>query len=322
MIEKLNVFLTGGSGFIGKFLIDELVKRNYFVFVLSRKENSAKNESVNYVRGDIQTIEKHIELLKKCSFFIHAAGEKRDETNMQSTNVDALGKILLSIKQIPSIKFIQISSSGIYGIEHHPDTIITEDSAILPNNTYERTKYEAEKLIISALSDKKFLILRPSNIFGEGDEGFKLLNLMKAVKTGKFFFVNKNAKVNYLYAGTFARDTVTLMEQNFLNSEIFNMNGSMKITRFIEIILSAMSLQKPPALLPKFLRPFLYLACKIGDFLPKKYQFVNSGKYRELTTEKYYSVEKLKSAIHTQPELDLEQGIRNIVLFYSNRKLL
>lgn len=320
MIDNQSVFLTGGSGFVGQHLIDELVKNNFQVFVLSRKARTSSSAKVHFVQGDLFHLKDLSPIISSCHYFIHAAGEKKVETQMRQTNVEAVDEIIKLLSNFPEIKFIQVSSSGIYGIEKHPLEKINEESPILPNNTYEKTKYEAELLIQK--SALKFIIVRPSNIFGENDESYKLLNLIRAINSGKFFYIKDEAVVNYIYVGTFAKTIVALMNNADFKAEIFNLNCPVTMGEFGLSISKALSKKKAPAKLPSLWVPLLYLGCKVSDFLPKKYQYLNSGKYRELSSKKFYTVDKIKSILSFNPKLELEQGIKNIVLYYKNKKLL
>jgi nucleoside-diphosphate-sugar epimerase len=243
---------------------------------------------------------------------------------MHNVNVNGLSIILSEIIKYPNIKFLHVSSAGIYGIETHYETVLTENSGSYPNNTYERTKQQAEKLLIEFeyKSGLHYSILRPSNVFGENDTGLKLLNLFKGLKKDRFFFINPNAVVNYVYVKQVTYVIKQLIEKNVFENKIYNVNAACTISEFIFIIKKALDISTKTKRIPLFLSFFIKIICKIADRLPVKYQYINSGKYRELTAEKYYSTEELRKVIPMNEKEILNTGIHNLVKHYKEKGLL
>ena len=192
-----NIFITGASGFIGQHVLQEFSGKDFFIYALSRKSSRSEIKNVRFLKGDLLTIEEFSEQLSSTDYFIHIAGEKKNEGKMDEINVKGLAKILFITSAYPKIRFLLVSSTGIYGIKSHPETILTENTIPYPTNMYERSKYEAEKILIEEASKTgiRYSIIRPSNIFGENDNGLKLLNLLKIIKRGLFFFINPNAVI-------------------------------------------------------------------------------------------------------------------------------
>jgi nucleoside-diphosphate-sugar epimerase len=167
MSSLKRIFITGGTGFIGKHLIKELSKTGHEIFALSRKDIiDNHNSSVRYIKGDIFEPEKWVEYLKNTDIFIHSAGEKTIIKDMSKVNVLGFQIVLSEISKFPEIKLVFISTSGVYGIYNNPEKILDESSACYPDNEYERTKYLSEKILIDSSSNftNKYVILRPSNV--------------------------------------------------------------------------------------------------------------------------------------------------------------
>ncbi len=120
MAEK--IFLTGAAGFIGRRLVDLLIKNKYHVIVLTR--NPRPDPHIQYVKWDGKTLtgwEKHLE---NTSAVINLAGENigsgrwtaSKKEKIRNSRVNAgkiLCKALENTKQKPKI-FIQASAIGIY----------------------------------------------------------------------------------------------------------------------------------------------------------------------------------------------------------------
>lgn len=318
-----NIFVTGGTGFIGLHVLEELDGAGFAVHALSRKNRESQG-NIRFVQGDLFKLDALYETLSKMDYFVHIAGEKSNEANMQSANVDAMQVMLEEIVKHPSLKFIHISSAGIYGIETHPETIITEQSACYPNNTYERTKFESEKILqdFGRRFPLKYIILRPTNVFGEDDKGLKLLNLFKTLQKNRFFFLNKKAMVNYVYVRQLSHVIREVIGKNLCNNQIYNVNSPSLLMDFIAAAQKSLGIEKPARRIAPLFSWMLKIAAKTADLLPTRYQYINSGKYRELTSEKYYSTKALQEIVPLDEDKMLKSGIGNLVDHYRSRGLL
>lgn len=320
-----NVFITGGSGFIGRHIIDALIKNNFEVFVLTRNKATFSPElglaEANILVGDINNISNFSEIISTCNYFIHNAGEKSDPKKMKEVNIGGMISVLSELKKHSHIKLISISSAGIYGIEKHTENIIDEKSICQPNNEYERTKFEAEQTLIKFAEKEslKYVILRPTNVFGEHDKSKKLLNFFISLKQKRFFYLDKSSSVNYIYVKFLSSTIIHILNSNLFSNEIFNMNSPCNIEEFVETSKFFLDISDKTKSLPAF--P-VRLAVFFFDILPKRFQLVNSIKYRELTNKKIYSIQKLKQVITLDEKKILHEGIQNLINHYQTLGLL
>jgi nucleoside-diphosphate-sugar epimerase len=228
--------------------------------------------------------------------------------------------LLSAITKYPAIKLVYISSGGVYGIENHPNSILSENVNCYPDTIYEKTKLNAE-FLLSEFAKKNnlyYTILRPTNVFGEFDKGMKLLNLFIALQKKRFFYINKKSIVNYLYVRQLS-DTIKLcFENDFFENEIYNVNSACTIEEFIEQSKKALNLHYTIKKIPLGFLGLLLMIAKLADMLPSKYQLINSGKLRELTSEKYYSTEKIQEKITINEFAYLKTGIENLVKYYKS----
>src|ERR1035437_3828867 len=93
-----KVFITGGSGFIGRHIIDALIKNGFEVFALTRNKASFSPvlglAEANILAGDIHTISNFSEIISTCNYFIHNAGEKSDPSKMSQINIGGMNSVL------------------------------------------------------------------------------------------------------------------------------------------------------------------------------------------------------------------------------------
>ena len=68
-----KVFITGGNGFIGRYITSDLLKLNYKVYVYDLLPPKIKQKGVTYVVGTILDKENMVKIAKGCDLIIHLA---------------------------------------------------------------------------------------------------------------------------------------------------------------------------------------------------------------------------------------------------------
>ncbi len=317
---SVSVFLTGGTGFIGQHLLQDAPPDVNF-FLLTRhpdKLRSYQSNRIKILEGDLTSFHKFSTELSQTNYFVHIAGEKRNVLKMRETNVEGTHKVLSAMSKYPEIKLVHISSGGVYGLQKHPQHQLDENQACYPQNEYEKTKLEAEHIIIKQgpKQNLSFSILRPTNVIGEADDGKKLLNLIRSIIRKHFFYIDANAMVNYVYVKSLTYVIFEMIRNDMFKNEIYNVNSACNINEFIGIIQNATGIKFKPLCLPGF---FAYPVARIGNLLPPSLRIFDLEKYRELTNTKIYPSDKLKQVIDFNEKEWLITGLNNLVKYYRKK---
>lgn len=169
-----KIFVTGGSGFVGKALIQDLKEAHYEVYALARSASSEKivsNLGAIPISGDLINTNTFASKLEGIDCIIHVAamiemwGKYKDFYKM---NVEATENLVkMAIKHKVS-KIVYISAASVV-IDGKPAIDIDETYQISkdPHDNYSKTKALAEKKV-SALSNQiQTIILRPPMIWGK-----------------------------------------------------------------------------------------------------------------------------------------------------------
>lgn len=189
----MRVFLTGATGFIGKSFVNLLLSQGHEVFAGVRKVSSELPAEVYQLEiGDLSDInEDELALslgpiLFNCDVFVHLAGRAHinskqddDEQIFRGMNVRAT-MIFAKLASINNVKrFIFLSSIGVNGNETNVKPF-TENDSPSPKELYAISKWEAEELLKSLLSDERmdYVIIRPPLVYGPNAPG----NFKKLVK--------------------------------------------------------------------------------------------------------------------------------------------
>ncbi len=167
-IDRKIACVTGASGMIGSRIISNLINNGYRVRALSRSKHFDNSEVESFI-GNLEDRELLKSFVKGASYLFHCAAELNDETRMWDVNFEET-KILQEIAEKSSIEyFCYISSAGVIGLTNL--TWIDEDSLCRPQNTYERSKWEAEKFLLESSGTYKLVILRPTNVIDDNRPG-------------------------------------------------------------------------------------------------------------------------------------------------------
>ena len=173
-----RVLITGGAGFIGGHLTEELLKQKHHVIVLD-DESAVSSEKFNWLKGaenckfSILEKDKLEELFKKnIDYVIHLAAETRIQLAIDNPekcyNVNVMGTLnVLELSRKYNVKRVVVASTGaVYGMTDAPHR---EDQKIDCLNPYASSKMCDEGLcnLYSRLYNLETICFRFFNVYGE-----------------------------------------------------------------------------------------------------------------------------------------------------------
>jgi uncharacterized protein (TIGR01777 family) len=184
----MKYLITGGTGFVGKRLIKEILASNAAVIVLTRDKKNCNQIFENKVRA-ISSLSE-IDLTEKIDCIINLAGEpiadkkwsseqKQKLISSRLNTTGSLVELIANLKNKPEC-LISASAIGYYGAQ--ADNIVTEDSA--PNNefTHELCKSWEASAIKAKDSGVRVCIIRLGVVLGKN--GGALKKMLPAFKLG------------------------------------------------------------------------------------------------------------------------------------------
>ena len=169
-----NILVIGGGGYVGTYLVDELIKNNYLVTVFDLfiygnfLEN---NNNLNIIKGDIRDLRLLRKIIKNFDNVIHLACISNDpsfDLNPQlgkSINFDPFEDLIKICKHEGVKRFIYASSSSVYGVKLEKD--VDENSSLEPLTDYSKYKALCEDVLLK-YNDKDFTccVVRPATVCG------------------------------------------------------------------------------------------------------------------------------------------------------------
>jgi thioester reductase-like protein len=181
----LNYFVTGATGFIGRHLLAELLKREGTIHVLVREGSRGKVDALVQrldaadgrivpVTGDLSKPGLGIEgFSEKIDHFFHLAAVydmAADEEAMERANIEGTQHVIEFANSIEVGRFHHTSSIAVAGLYKgvFQEDMFDEDQK-LPH-AYHRTKYESERLVREGI-EAKTIVYRPGIVVGHSETG-------------------------------------------------------------------------------------------------------------------------------------------------------
>jgi nucleoside-diphosphate-sugar epimerase len=179
----MRVLVTGGTGFTGSHLVRRLLEKGHRVSVIDNQKglfyDELKAAGATIEVGSITDKGLVEKMVKGCEVVHHLAAAFRQlnvpERYYWDVNVEGTRQLLDTAHRFRVRKFIYCSTQGVHGHIKNPPG--NERSPIAPEDYYQLTKYEGEK-VVREYVDKGLdaVILRPTAIYGPGDpERFLIL---------------------------------------------------------------------------------------------------------------------------------------------------
>lgn len=176
----MKILITGATGFLGKYVTEELLaaKHGYEIVALGRNSEKGKKlvrqfPSIRFIQGDftdesfLETAAKDVDAVIHCGALSTVWGEWEA---FYRTNVTGTENVLKVCRKFKIARLIYLSSPSIYTRKEDQYDVKEEDADVENRmNHYIKSKLLSEKLF-AAYSDVPSTILRPRGLFGAGDQ--------------------------------------------------------------------------------------------------------------------------------------------------------
>ena len=253
----MRALVTGGAGFIGSHLVDELIEAGYEIRIfdnlssgsLSLIEHQLDADNVDFFRGDLTSIEDVMQALKDIDCVFHLAanpdirlGTKITDTDLKQGTI-ATYNILESMRVNSIDKIIFASSSVVYG-ENAPMPTPENHGPCLPISLYGASKLGSEGLITSWVGTfgLQAWIFRFANIIGErGTHGviFDFIHKLKQDSTKLEVLGNGLQEKSYMEVKDCVKAMMHIYNTQTEPINLFNLGShdTCSVTRIAEIVI-------------------------------------------------------------------------------------
>ncbi|MEK9657763.1 MAG: SDR family oxidoreductase [bacterium] len=166
----MNILLTGTSGFLGRFILNDLHRQGHNIIAVSRSKHQLP-KGVSFYQQDLTQDKLSLKIKEKIDLCIHlaAANEIDCQDAKQALMVNAWGtkQCLELAHQAGAKRFIYFSTMRVYKAQAG---MISLDNEIDCTDDYGLTHYYAEHYVRAYQDRMNTVIIRPSNVFGSPDD--------------------------------------------------------------------------------------------------------------------------------------------------------
>jgi len=334
----MNTLVTGGTGFIGKALVNRLLKDGNEVATLTRDkrrvDDSLKgkvevleadiNELTSLERLDLkkQTIDTLFHLAASLSYF----GDKRE---LFQVNVEGTTNLLNWAERNGIEKFVFISSVEAMGMIGEGEIPADETLPCKPVSTYGESKLEAERRVIKFAKEKNLntVILRLGNVYGTGGPAFIAsiaAAILKKNRLLRFLPVYKDRYLHLVYIEDVVEGIIKAAQKSD-GYGTYVIAGEEYITIETLFKLIAQELNVDIDLrFRKDVKDTLYLGLRKGIHRLRKIAdlptYFMAGKGKRI--HRAFSIEKARKELGYSPKVGLKEGIAKTLRWAKKEGLL
>ena len=325
----MKILITGASGFIGSFIVEEALKRGFDTWAAIRKSSSREwlqDERIHFIELNLSSKAQLAKQLRGRDFdyVVHAAGvtkclNKQDFMRINYEGTKNLTEALLEMK-MPLKRFIFVSSLSIFGAirEKQPYQEINEDDTPKPNTEYGRSKLAAEQFLESLGTRLPYIILRPTGVYGPREKDYFIM--AKSIKGHSDFAVGyKRQDITFVYVKDVVQAVFLALEKGDNRRKYFLSDGEVyQSATFSNLIHEALGR-------PWWIRItapvwVLRIVTFFGEYIGRmtgKVTALNNDKYNILKQRNWRcDIQPAIDELGYQPKYKLAEGVKMTIQWY------
>ncbi|MBA7589121.1 ADP-L-glycero-D-manno-heptose-6-epimerase [subsurface metagenome] len=312
---------------MGRHLLTSLLKNNVSVVAMTRQKEPdiLKHEIGNY-NGKLQffrsDIRNKINLPAGITSIYHCAGVILQEEKMQEVNVEGTYRMVKAALE-RGCRLIHLSSAGVVG--KSKNYLIDENTICKPQNVYESSKYEAEKIVLDGIANGlQAQILRPTIIFGAGrnENQDSFLQLLKAMKRRRYRNIGKGI-YNLIHVDEVVRVMRMLDSDTIPNGGIYFINTPIYFRDMDRIVKKQTTGKSEESfIIPYGVAILAGVAFSLLAKLSKRNMPLTLSRVRALANQRVYVQERLVRILKYQPLFSVEEYIKKMCNYYSEQGML
>ena len=335
--------ITGASGFIGSFIVEEALRRGFETWSAVRKSSSTaflQDERIHLIALNLSSEEQLKEQLKDLQFdyVVHAAGvtkclKKEDFFRINTEGTKHLVRALMATQHNLQ-RFVYISSLSIMGAirEEQPYQEIRESDEAKPNTAYGKSKLEAEQwlsqlpLYLEGDGGRLFpyVILRPTGVYGPRERDYFMM--AKSIKAHTDFAVGfKQQDITFVYVTDVVQAVFLACEKGVTGRRYFLSDGEVyQSSTFSDLIRK--ELGNPwwiRITAPIWLLRIITFCGEYVGRLTGKVTALNNDKYNIMRQRNWRcDIEPARRELGYEPQVKLEEGVKRSIAWYKKNNWL
>jgi dihydroflavonol-4-reductase len=315
-----KILVTGGTGFIGAYIIKKLVEKNYFVRAIRRSNKLPFFISldilnkVEWVNGDVLDVISLNEAMQDVDAVIHSAAvvsfDKKERKQMYNTNVDGTANVVNLSLENGIKKLVHISSISALGRTATGEKVDEEKKWIVSklNSHYGISKNKAEMEVWRGMGEGlDAVIINPSTVLGFGNWHDSSCAIFKNSYKG-FPWYTKGVN-GFVAVEDVAKIAVLLMESNITEERFIINHENWEFRKLFDLIADGFRKKHPKWEATPFLSSIAWRSERIKSFLKNAKPLLTKETARIALSKTYWQNDKILKALPGFSFMRLESSI-------------
>ena len=234
----MKILVTGGSGFLGRNLIDHLIDNGHDVANFDLNSSDEANKKASFIKGDLLDLAALKKVLKNIEAICHLGGvgdvylAYKNPPLAAMCNVVGTANLYEAALQNNVKKIVYASTWEVYGKPHYNP--VDENHPTNPDHSYNITKYAGERLALFYEKHKgmKTIVLRLGTAYGCNMRPNSVFSLFinKALKNEGIVIQGDGKQFRQFVHALDVAEAFRLSLKSNLSGEVLNIVSSEKIT--------------------------------------------------------------------------------------------
>jgi dihydroflavonol-4-reductase len=314
------IFVTGGTGFLGSYILQELVTQGKSVKALYRNRRmpfympAGLSEKISWVQGDILDVVSLEEAMAGCTQIIHAAGlvsfDPSEKKKLFKVNIEGTANLVNTAIESGINDFLQVSSVGALG-RSTAGEIISEEKKWTGNkglSSYSISKYFGEMEVWRGMGEGLTpLIVNPATQLGYGNWNETSCGLFKtAYKEFPWYTEGRNG---FADVRDTARATVALLDSGIRNERFIISGGNRSYLDILRHMAEGFGKKPPSKKAGPFISALAWRMEKIKSGFSGNKPLITRESIAIAGNDSAYDTEKLQRALPDFRFRSLEDSI-------------
>ena len=325
----MKILVTGASGFIGSFIVEEALRQGMETWAAVRGSSSRqflKDDRIHFIELNLDSQQDLQRQLAghEFDYVVHAAGVTKclNQDDFFRVNTEGTKNLVLALIELkmPLRRFVYISSLSVFGAirEQQPYTEILESDTPQPNTAYGKSKLEAERWLDKLTVPFPYVILRPTGVYGPRERDYFLM--AKSIKQHSDFAVGyKRQDITFVYVQDVVQAVFLACEKGKTGRKYFLSDGEVyQSSTFSDLIREELGhpwwirVTAPIWVL----RIVTWCGDKIGH-MTGKISALNNDKYHILKQRNWRcDIEPARRELGFEPHYQLKEGTKLTIQWY------
>ena len=333
-MQRKKILITGASGFIGSFIVEEALKRGFDTWAAVRGSSSRRylaDERIRFIELDLGNPDSLRRKLEGHGFdyVVHAAGATKclHADDFFRVNTDGTANLAAAVADTcPSLKrFVFISSLSVVGPvrESMPYTEISNGDTPQPNTAYGRSKLEAEKAL-DGIKGLPFIVLRLTGVYGPREKDYFMM-AQSISRHVDFAAGLRPQDLTFIYVKDLVQAVMLALDGGRIGARYFLSDGQVYSSRAFSDLLRR-ELGNPWLLRVKAPLWLLRAITAGGECIGRltgRMTALNNDKYKIMKQRNWRcDISPATKELGYTPQYDLSKGVHEAVDWYKKNKWL